>query len=169
MNWLNHITSLSNPFELAYFYQTHVFTDQVRIVIIDVILILALHGYCVLFLTRLFKKFIADTNLSRSIRASFLSYLAAIFMIFIAHCNDIFILALVLDSLKVFPDPLTTFYYVSGMYTTIGSSAIPGPEWRGLSIIIAFTGLFSFSISGSGLYSMLGYFLATHKIPNTES
>ena len=145
------------------------FGEQIRIVFIDAILILALHGYCILLLTRLFERFVADSSLSKSLRASFLSYLVAIVLVVIAHCNDIFILALVLDSLKVFPDPLTTFHYVSGMYTTIGSPFSPETQWQSLSMIISFTGLFAFSISGAGLYSMLGYFLAPSKNTNTDS
>ena len=169
MNWLDHISSLSNPFELASLYATHVFGDRMQIVFIDAILILALHGYYILLLTRLFKRLVADTALSKSLRASFLSYFVAIVLVVIAHCNDIFFLALVLDSLKVFPDPMATFYYVSGMYTTIGSTVTPAPQWQGLSMIISFTGLFAFSISGAGLYSMLGFFLAPNKNANTDS
>jgi hypothetical protein len=111
----------------------------------------------------MFKKFIADTGMSKSIRLSFLSYLVAIFLVVIAHCNDIFILAWVLDSLHIFSNPLDALYYVSGMYTTIGSSLNPPGEWQSLSILIAFAGLFAFSISGAGLYTMLGFFIAAKK------
>jgi hypothetical protein len=169
MNWFNHISSLSNPVELATIYATHVFGDHVQIIFIDAILILAIHGFYILLLTRMFKHFVADTSLRKSLRASFLSYLIAILLVVVAHCNDIFVLALALDSLKVFPDPLTTFYYVSGMYTTIGSAAVPAPQWQALSMIIAFTGLFAFAISGAGLYSMLGFFLAASKNAKTDS
>jgi uncharacterized membrane protein len=165
MSWLNHITSLTNPFELASFYLSHAFGEKFQIVLIDVIFILAFHGYYILLLTRLFKKFIADTELNKSLRVSFLSYLVAIFLVVIAHCNDIFILSWVLDSLHIFSDPLASLYYVSGMYTTIGSNNDPGAQWQSLSIIIAFAGLFAFSISGAGLYTMLGYFLAAKNEP----
>ncbi len=163
MNWLSHITTMSNPLELASFYMTHAFGEKFQIVLIDVILILAFHGFYILWLTRLFKKFVMDTKLRSSLRASFLSYLVAILLVVLAHCNDIFVLAWVLDSLKIFTDPLASLYYVSGMYTTIGSSQSPGEQWQSLSIIIAFTGLFAFSISGAGLYSMLGFFLTPPK------
>ena len=159
MNWLTHIASLSNPFELASFYLNHAFGEKFQIVLIDVIIILAIHGYYILFLTRLFKKFVTDTSLRRSVRASFLSYLVAILLVVIAHFDDIFILTWVLDSLKIFPDPMATLFYVSGMYTTIGSDNQLGVELQSLSIVIAFAGLFSFAISGAGLYSMLGFFL----------
>jgi hypothetical protein len=45
------------------------------------------------------------------------------------------------------------------MYTTIGSNYSPGIGLESLSIVIAFTGLFSFAISGAGLYTMLSFFL----------
>lgn len=163
MNWLNHITSLSNPFELASFYLSHAFGEKFQLVLFDVIIILTIHGIYILVLTRLFKRFVIDSKLRNSWQASFFSYLLAIVLVVIAHFDDIFILTWVLDSLKIFPDPTTTLYYVSGMYTTIGSNNQPGEEMQSLSIIIAFAGLFSFAISGAGLYTMLSFFLAAPK------
>jgi hypothetical protein len=163
MSWFSHITSMSNPIELASFYMTHAFGEKFQIVLIDVIIILAIHGIYILLLTRWFKKFVIESELRSSWRASFLSYLLAIMLVVIAHFNDIFILAWVLDSLKIFPDPTAALFYVSGMYTTIGSNNQPGAELQSLSIIIAFAGLFSFAISGAGLYSMLGFFLTPPK------
>lgn len=163
MSWLNHITSLSNPLELVSFYVSHAFGEKFLIVLFDMIVILAIHGFYILLLTYLFKKFVADSALRSSVRASFISYLVAILLVVLSHFDDIFILVWVIDSLKVFPDRLTTLYYVTGMYTTIGSSNTPGAGLESLSIIIAFTGLFSFAISGAGLYSMLGFFLSQPK------
>jgi hypothetical protein len=91
-------------------------------------------------------------------------------LIILSHIGDIFILTWMLEALKVFPDTLYTFLYVSGMYTTIGSSCSPGPQAHSLSTVSSFIGLFAFSISGSGLYSMLGYFLdSANKSKNIES
>ncbi len=163
MNWFNHITSLSNPFELASFYLSHAFGEKFQLVLLDVIIILTIHGIYILVLTRCFKRFVIDSELHSSWKASFFSYLLAIALVVIAHFDDIFILTWVLDSLKIFPDPTTTLYYVSGMYTTIGSNNQPGGEWQSLSIIIAFAGLFSFAISGAGLYTMLSFFLSAPK------
>ena len=163
MNWFNHITSLSNPIELASFYLSHAFGEKFQLVLFDVIVILTIHGIYILVLTRLFKKFVIDSKLRNRWQASFFSYLLAIVLVVIAHFDDIFILTWVLDSLKIFPDPTTTLYYVSGMYTTIGSNNQPGEELQSLSIIIAFAGLFSFAISGAGLYTMLSFFHAAPK------
>lgn len=160
MSWFNHIASLSNPFELFSFYSEHVFTEQIQIVGIDIIFILALHGFYILILTRLFQYCIQNSKLSKHFGGAFLMYFVAILFVIITHVSDIFLLALILDSMKIFPDSLTTFYYVSGMYTTIGSNSTPGQQWQSLSMLISFCGLFAFSISGAGLYSMLGFFIA---------
>lgn len=160
MSWFNHIASLSNPFELFSFYSEHVFTEQIQIVGIDIIFILALHGFYILILTRLFQYCIQNSKLSKHFGGAFLMYFVAILLVITTHVSDIFLLALILDSMKVFPDSLTTFYYVSGMYTTIGSNSTPGQQWQSLSMLISFCGLFAFSISGAGLYSMLGFFIA---------
>jgi hypothetical protein len=56
----------------------------------------------------------------------------------------------------VFTDQLTSFYFAGEMYTTLGyGNFVLAPQWRGLPLIIGFTGLFSVSISGAGLFSML--------------
>lgn len=160
MSWFNHIASLSNPFELFSFYSEHVFTEQIQIVGIDMVLILALHGFYILILTRLFQYCVKHSQLGKRFWGAFVMYFVAILLVIITHVSDIFLLALILDSMKIFSDSLTTFYYVSGMYTTIGSNSSPGPQWQSLSMLISFCGLFAFSISGAGLYSMLGFFIA---------
>lgn len=163
MNWFNHIASLPNPSRLASFYMDHIFSANIQPVVIDVILILTIHGFYIFLLTLLFKRFVIDTSIGKSLAASLVSYLVMILLVISAHVGDIFILTLVLESLNVFSNPVTTFHYVSGMYTTIGSNFNPGPHWQSLSMLVSFTGLFAFSISGSGLYSMLGYFLEEGK------
>jgi hypothetical protein len=159
MSWIDHIISLPNPLNLASFFVGRIFSDGVRLMLIDVILILTIHATYIFLLTRFFKRYVVDTLVGVSTKASLLSYLLMILLVILSHISDIFILTLALEAMKVFPDPLTTFHYVSGMYTTIGSSYSPGQDWQGLSMLISFTGLFAFSISGSGLFSMLSYFI----------
>ena len=163
MNWFSHIASMSNPVELASYYMTHAFGEKFQLVLLDVIIILTIHGIYILVLTRWFKRLVIESELRNSWKACFFSYLVAIMLVVIAHFDDIFILAWALDSLKIFPDPTTTLFYVTGMYTTIGSNTQPGAELQSLSIIIAFAGLFSFAISGAGLYTMLSFFLTPPK------
>lgn len=162
MNWFSHIESLPNPLWLASFYLEHIFTANTQPIIIDIVLLLTVHGLYIFTLTRYFKHLVIDTNLGKSVGVSLFAYLVMILLVIGSHVGDIFALTLVLEAFKLFPDPLTTFHYVSGMYTTIGSNYSPGPNWQSLSMLISFTGLFAFSISGSGLYSMLGYFLVSN-------
>lgn len=159
MNWIEHITSLSSPMRLASFFIDHLFIGDMQPIIIDAALILTIHGFYIFLLTRAFKRYVINTSIGYSTKASLLSYSAMILLIILSHLGDIFIFTWVLESLKVFPNTLMTFMYVSGMYTTIGSSYTPSTQWESLSIVLSFAGLFAFSISGSGLYSMLAYFL----------
>ena len=170
MNWIEHITSLPNPMNLLSFFIGHIFSEGMRLIFIDVILILTIHGTYIFLLTRLFKRYVIDTSVGFSTKASLISYLVMILLVIVSHIGDIFILTLILEALKVFPDTLTTFHYVSGMYTTIGSNYSPSQDWQGLSMLISFAGLFAFSISGSGLFSMLAYFLdPSNKNANAKS
>ncbi len=159
MNWFSHIASLSNPVELASYFVDHLFTKNIQFLTIDVLLILTIHGLYIYLLTRLLSRFIEKTSTKMTFKLNLVMYFLMILLVILSHVGDIFILTWVLESFKVFPDPLITFHYVSGMYTTIGSDYNAGPDWQGLSMLISFTGLFAFSISGSGLYSMLGYFV----------
>lgn len=163
MNWFEHIWDLVNPLELATFYSRNIFNNNARLILIDAIVILTLHGFYIYILTRAFGKLVQRKSIGESVKASLFMYFVMIFLVACSHVGDIFVFALVLESLHVFADPLSTFHYVSGMYTTIGSSLSPGPQWPGLSVLISFTGLMAFSISGSGLYTMLGYFIASEK------
>ena len=159
MNWFSHISTLSNPFELASFFVDNLFVKNIQFLTIDILLILTIHGLYIYALTRGLSRFIEKTSTKMTLKLNLLMYFLMILLVILSHVGDIFILTWVLESFKVFPDPLVTFHYVSGMYTTIGSNYSAGPEWQGLSMLISFTGLFAFSISGSGLYSMLGYFV----------
>ncbi len=169
MNWFEHISSLPSPIKLFDFFVGQIFSGVMQLILIDAALILTIHGFYIFLLTRTFKRHVIDTSIGYNRKASLVFYLMIILLIIICHIGDIFVLTWVLEALKVFPETLTTFSYVTGMYTTIGSGYTPGPQFHGLSTVISFIGLFAFSISGSGLYSMLGYFLdSTNKSKNIE-
>jgi hypothetical protein len=163
MSWFSHIANLSNPFDLASLYIRHILYGDIQLVILDAVLILTIHGFYIFFLARLFGKVVHKTKIGKSLKGGLLMYSLMIVLVASTHIMDIFALALALDSFKVFGDPLSTFHYVSGMYTTIGSNLDPRSGWEGLSLILSFTGLLAFSISGSGLYTMLGYFISSEK------
>jgi hypothetical protein len=157
MNWFSHLLSISHSFELVSFYFAHVLNQQLVYFLIDVILLLSFHGLFILLITLVFKKIIYRATFKITFQTSFLPYAIVIALVILTHIGDILLLAVIVDSFKIIPDPLTTFHYVSGMYTTIGYSYTLAPEWRSLPMIISFAGLFAISISGTGLYSMLQY------------
>lgn len=163
MNWLDHIASFPSPFKLAAFFGNQVFSEGMQPILIDAVIILTIHGFYIFWLTRLFKRHVIDTKIGYNTKLSLLFYLGMILLIIFSHIGDIFVLTWVLEALKVFPDTLTAFLYVCGIYTTVGSNFSPPTGMQSLSMVIAFIGLFAFSISGSGLYSMLSYFLDSNK------
>ncbi len=160
MNWLEHISAVTNSFNLATFYSIHVFNEKVKLFMCDTVVILGIHGFYIAFLTRLFQRLVGGAFIKKNTKYLFPIYLVAVFLVLLTHVGDIFIFACILDSLKVFADPLRAFYFVGGMYTTVGYGDYTLPtEWQALPLIISFCGLFAFSMSGASLYTMLGSFL----------
>lgn len=66
-------------------------------------------------------------------------------------------------------DPTLAFLFAGSCYTTIGifSDILP-PEWKGLALIIAFSGLFSFAWSTSIMMSMTAIFQEAWKNKNEK-
>lgn len=163
MNLLNHLFSGSSPIALFELYLASVLHGPLALLAIDLVLILAVHAVSMFFITVLFMKIVDKFSFCKTVFGGFIVYLVAIFLVLQSHFTDIVFLSVALDSLKVFPSPISTFYYVVGLYTTVGSNYNPAAEWQGLALIIPFCGLFAFSLSGSALFTMLGYFLASSK------
>lgn len=168
MNWFDYLSSSSGPIALTKLYLANVFSGPLGALAFNVVLILAFHAVTMYFLTLLFMKIIDKTHFGGNFLGSFIIYFAAIYIVLQSHVIDILMLSISLDSIKVFADPLNSFYYVVGLYTTVGSNYTPAPEWQGLSLIIPFCGLFSFSLSGSALFTMLGYVLAANRLSPKE-
>lgn len=163
MNLLGHLFSGSSPIALFELYLASAFHGPLGLLAADLVLILTIHAVTMFFITILFMKAVEKFAFCKTFLGGFITYLLAIFLVLQTHFTDIVFLSVALDSLKVFPSPVNTFYYVVGLYTTVGSNYSPSPEWQGLALIIPFCGLFSFSLSGSALFTMLGYFLASSK------
>jgi len=148
------MTDFKNPFTLFTFYANHIFGEKIDVFIFSAIAILIVHSFTVLFIAKKFKWFISSSSFT--LRYSFFVYLVAMLLIVISHLLDLLYFSYMLDGMQVFVDPLTAFYFAGEMYTTLGYGNYQlGPEWRGLPFIIGFTGLFSVSISGAGLFTML--------------
>lgn len=168
MSWFERSYSRFSFPELFNVYTSHLFNGAVNWVAVDVILILTVHAIFMFFLVLLFKKIILTTPFGRGLIGGSTVYLLAILLVLQSHFLDIVLLSASLDSFKVFQNPVDAFYYVVGLYTTVGSNYSPPPEWQGLSMIIPFCGLFAFSLSGSALFTMLGFFLTARKLPSKE-
>ena len=120
--------------------------------------ILTLHGIAVLVIASAFH---ALDRFLKSIPhlagASFISYFIAILLIIFTHIIEIVAWTYVLVAHSVFPSVTQTFYFVGEMYTTLGyGSYALSSSWQGLPILISFSGVFSVSMSGAALYSMMG-------------
>ena len=119
---------------------------------------LTLHGIAVLVIASAFH---AIDRFLKSIPhlagASFISYFIAILLIILTHITEIVAWTYVLVAFAVFPEVSQTFYFAGEMYTTLGFGNYPlGSSWQILPILISFSGIFSVSMSGAALYSMMG-------------
>jgi hypothetical protein len=89
--------------------------------------------------------------------AAVISYFVAIFLIILGHFGDLILWTYALIPLNIFNNNPDTLYFVGEMYVTIGYGSFQlEKEWRILPIIIAFTGIFSASMSAAALFNMLG-------------
>jgi hypothetical protein len=122
---------------------------------------LTLHGVAVLVIASAFHaidRFL--TRIPHLAGASFISYFIAILLIILTHIAEIVAWTYVLVAFAVFPGITQTFYFVGEMYTTLGFGNYPlGSAWQILPILISFSGVFSVSMSGAALYSMMGSLL----------
>ncbi len=101
---------------------------------------------------------------------SFISYFIAILLIIMTHILEIVAWTYVLVAFSVFPSITQTFYFVGEMYTTLGFGNYPlNSAWQVLPILISFSGVFSVSMSGAALYSMMGSLLSRKSEPAAPS
>ncbi len=150
------MTNFQNPLTLIAFYFENIFQLNIAVFIFTSIIIFALHGFTILLITEKYEYFLHNNSIGLKTRISFIPYTLTMLVIMSTHLIDLLYLAYMLDGMKVFPDQLTSFYFAGEMYTTLGFGSYKfAPEWRGLPFIIGFTGLFSASISGAGLFTML--------------
>jgi hypothetical protein len=131
-------------------------------------IMLTLHGIAVLVIASAFH---AIDRFLKTIPylagGSFISYFIAILLIILTHITEIVAWTYVLVAFAVFPEITQTFYFVGEMYTTLGFGNFPlASGWQILPILISFSGIFSVSMSGAALYSMMGA-LVTRKPGST--
>jgi hypothetical protein len=125
---------------------------------------LTLHGIAVLMIAGGFHWIDGKLENKHIYGANFLSYFIAILFIIHSHLLEVVAWAYICVALQVFPTNLQTFYFAGEMYTTVGYGAYNlSEQWRILPIIISFSGIFSVSMSGAALYSMMGALLSRSK------
>jgi hypothetical protein len=150
------MTNFQNPLTLIAFYFENIFHFNIAVFLFTSIVIFAIHGFTILLITERYEHFLHNNSFSLKVRVSFIPYTLTMFVIMLTHVMDLLYLAYMLDGMSVFSDKLTSFYFAGEMYTTLGYGNYQlAPEWRGLPFTIGFTGLFSASISGAGLFTML--------------
>lgn len=134
-------------------------------------LLLAVHGIFVLMIAGAFHWLSNKLENKRVYGANFVSYFLAILLIITSHLFEIIAWSYVCMALQVFPGNPQTFYFAGEMYTTVGYGNYNLSErWRILPIIISFSGIFSVSMSGAALYTMLGALLSrSNKDPSSNS
>ena len=150
------MTNFQNPLTLFVFYAEHIFSKNINIFIVTAICIFSLHSFTVLFVTSKYEQFLHGSLLTLKMRTGFIAYTLTMLFIMFTHLMDLLYFAYMLDGMGVFTNQLTSFYFAGEMYTTLGFGNYQlADKWRGLPFIIGFTGLFSASISGAGLFTML--------------
>lgn len=164
MNWLNHLSSLSNFFEKMSFYLTNALNESEAIVMLYAVLMITLHGLYFASIITPFRRFVHYSSSLKFGLSEFLPFILIIFLVIFIHIIDIFTFSYIIDSLHVFPDAITSFYFVGEMYTTVGyGNYTLEPQWKSLPLIIAFLGLLNFAISGSILITVLTYIVANRQ------
>ena len=134
---------------------------ELNLIVAFMAVMLTLHGLAVLAIASAFHaldRFLKTIpNLAGG---SFISYFIAILLIILTHIIEIVAWTYVLVAFAVFPGVTQTFYFVGEMYTTLGFGNYPlASGWQILPILISFSGIFSVSMSGAALYSMMGALL----------
>ncbi len=131
---------------------------ELYLIVAFMAVMLTLHGIAVLVIASAFHaldRFLK--TIPHLAGGSFISYFMAILLIIFTHTIEIVAWTYVLVAFAVFPEVTQTFYFVGEMYTTLGFGNYPlASGWQILPILISFSGIFSVSMSGAALYSMMG-------------
>ena len=162
---INNLPSITTLFSEI---NTDMGNSQIWFVLLLACLMLTLHGIAVLMIAGGFHWVDSKLENRHIYGANFLSYFIAILFIIHSHLLEVVAWAYVCVALQVFPTNLQTFYFAGEMYTTVGYGTYNlAEQWRILPIIISFSGIFSVSMSGAALYSMMGALLnrSTNKSP----
>lgn len=131
--------------------------DEVYIVAIIAVGMLAMHALLILFVGKIYQVLIDWADGKKLFWLAVPFYMVAVGLIFTTHLLDIIIWTYALIALKIFEVDTNAFYFVGEMYTTIGYGNFVLPDnWKILPVMVAFSGIFAASMSGAILFNMIG-------------
>jgi hypothetical protein len=116
------------------------------------IIVISLHGWCMTSISRQFaRRFAALDRNASNWRLSFLTS-TTIALLVATHLFETFLWAAPIWGLQLIPSLRDAYFFVMETYTTLGNSSVDLPhEWRLIGPMIAISGLFTFSWTGSVL------------------
>jgi hypothetical protein len=128
------------------------FFAELGYAVIVLVLIIAVHGWCMAQIAKYFGSRFARFNATtRQWRVSLLMG-TCIALLALSHLFETFIWAAPIWLMGLIPNLRDAYYFVLEAYTTLGESTVALPEsWRLLGPMIAISGLFTFSWTGSVL------------------
>ncbi len=128
------------------------FFAELGYALIVLVIVIVFHGWCMAQISRFFgRRFARFTSATRQWRVSFLMSVT-IALLALSHLFETFIWAAPIWLLGLIPNLRDAYYFVLEAYTTLGESTVTLPEsWRLLGPLIAISGLFTFSWTGSVL------------------
>lgn len=128
------------------------FFAELGYALIVLVLVIVFHGWCMAQISRYFgSRFARFNSATRQWRVSLLMS-TTIALLALSHLAETFIWALPIWLLGLIPNLRDAYYFVLEAYTTLGESTVTLPEsWRLLGPLIAISGLFTFSWTGSVL------------------
>lgn len=154
------MADLPNFFTLFARVRSSLPIDEVYVVAIVAVGMLAMHALLILFVGKIYQILIDWADSKSLLWLSVPFYMVAVGLIFVTHLIDIVIWTYSLIALKIFEVDIDAFYFVGEMYTTIGYGSFLLPEnWKILPVMIAFSGIFAASMSGAILFNMISQIL----------
>ena len=131
--------------------------NELSIVFFTAIGMLVAHALVILLVGKIYQMLIDWADQRGMFWLSIPFYMIAVGFILMTHFIDIVVWSYALIALKIFEMDTNAFYFAGEMYTTLGFGSFPLPEnWRILPIMVAFSGIFSASMSGAILFNMIG-------------
>jgi hypothetical protein len=120
--------------------------------VVVLVIVISVHGWCMAAISRSFGRRFARFNPRTPQWQVSLLMGTTIALLAMSHLFETFLWALPIWLLGLIPNIRDAYFYVLEAYTTLGEGTIALPDtWRLLGPVIAISGLFTFSWTGSVL------------------